>query len=1131
MKLSLRIQPSRRPYLVIASVLVVANLLVMALAAALLIQSRQQVDHQAEVQTRNLTQTIDSSISAMVEKIDVSLRDTQHQLELARRAGHPDVAALQRYVAVQESYLPEIDGLRVADADGRLWAGKGVLASGAPRIADRGFYQHFKQSDDGSLYMSQPYFGRVNQKWNVSFVRRYNNPDHSFAGVVFATYSLDHLQHVANQLDLGPHGVISIRNVSLASLARIPLSSNGKILKIGDKDVSQSVRTLVQSGVYFASYRAVTPFDQVERTFTFHRLRTLPLVVLVGFAREDYLAGWQREADWTVGFCFSFLLLSLLGSRMLFASLRRVSSESDKNRLMLDRSSDGIHILDGQGYLIEASDSFCQGLRYSREEMLGMHVARWDAELPLEQLCTRIAQADPDRPVTFKTVHRRKDGLLIDVEINSVCFFIDGQRYIYASSRDIRERKLADEKLHLAASVFSHASEGIMITEADGTIIDVNQGFTDLTGYSRDEVLGKTPQILSSGRQDAEFYRKMWADLNQQGDWHGEVWNRRKNGEIYAEMLTISTVRDEQGKALHYVALFADITRNKEQEKQLQHIAHYDALTGLPNRVLLADRMHQAMAQVLRRGEMLALVYLDLDGFKAVNDTHGHSAGDRLLGVIAGRMKEALRDGDTLARLGGDEFVAVLPDLADLSASVPVLTRMLNAAAEPVYIDNLMLQVSASIGVTFYPQASEVDADQLLRQGDQAMYQAKLAGKNRYHLFDDEHDRRLRNYHESLEDIRRALAGREFVLYYQPKVNMRSGKVIGAEALIRWRHPDKGLLLPGQFLPAIEDHLLAIEIGEWVIDSALTQMEAWRAEGLRLPVSVNVGALQLQQADFVERLQAQLAAHPEVAAGDLQLEVLETSALKDLTQASEVIDDCREIGISFALDDFGTGYSSLSYLKRLAVGHLKIDQSFVRDMLDDADDLAILDGVLGLATAFRRQVIAEGVESIDQGVMLLQLGCELAQGFCIARPMPAEAFAAWAADWRPDAEWRGCLSVSREDLPLLFACTEHRAWIAGIEKYLAGELKTPLPMDPHRCRFGCWLDEEGVARYGAHSALKTILQLHDEVHQLARTLCALSDQGQRAQALARVGELHVLRAALIAASTELLAADSSDMPV
>jgi diguanylate cyclase (GGDEF)-like protein/PAS domain S-box-containing protein len=1049
-----------------------------------------------------------------VEKIDVSLQSTERELELARRGSPANPAALKRFIAAQESFLPEIDGLRVADAAGVVSLGRDIPVHPFPNIADREYFIHCREINDGKLYMSQPYFGRVNKKWSVAFVRRYNHPDHRFAGVVFATYSLDQLQRLANQLDLGPHGVISIRNTSLASLARVPLTSNGQMLGIGDRRVSKINQELTHSGMAFASYRAVTPFDHYERSFTFHRLNTVPLIVIVGFARVDYLAGWQREADWTVGFCISFLLLSLLGSLLLLHSLGRVKQEGDKNRLMLDRSSDGIHIIDQQGYLIEASDSFCLGLRYSREEMLGMHVSRWDAELTPEQLRARIG--GQDLPVTFKTVHRRKDGSLIDVEINSVRFFMDGQRYLYASSRDISERKLADEKLHLAASVFSHASEGIMITEADGTIIDVNQGFTDLTGYSRDEVLGKTPQILSSGRQDAEFYRKMWADLNQQGDWHGEVWNRRKNGEIYAEMLTISTVRDEQGKALHYVALFADITRNKEQEKQLQHIAHYDALTGLPNRVLLADRMHQAMAQVLRRGEMLALVYLDLDGFKAVNDTHGHSAGDRLLGVIAGRMKEALRDGDTLARLGGDEFVAVLPDLADLSASVPVLTRMLNAAAEPVYIDNLMLQVSASIGVTFYPQASEVDADQLLRQGDQAMYQAKLSGKNRYHIFDDEHDRRLRSHHESLEDIRRALAGREFVLYYQPKVNMRSGKVIGAEALIRWRHPDKGLLLPGLFLPVIEDHLLAIEIGEWVIDSALAQMVAWRAEGLRLPVSVNVGALQLQQANFVERLQAQLAAHPGIGAGDLQLEVLETSALKDLAQAAEVIDVCREIGISFALDDFGTGYSSLSYLKQLAVGHLKIDQSFVRDMLEDPDDLAILEGVLGLATAFRRQVIAEGVETIEQGVMLLQLGCELAQGFCIARPMPAEAFAAWAADWRPDPQWRRCTPVSREDLPLLFACTEHRAWIAGIEKYLAGELKPPLPMDPHRCRFGCWLDEEGVARYGAHSALKTILQLHDEV---------------RAQALARVGELHVLRAALIAASTELLAADSSDMPV
>jgi diguanylate cyclase (GGDEF)-like protein/PAS domain S-box-containing protein len=572
-------------------------------------------------------------------------------------------------------------------------------------------------------------------------------------------------------------------------------------------------------------------------------------------------------------------------------------------------------------------------------------------------------------------------------------------------ARDITERKRANESLQLAAGVFSHAREGITITDARGTIIDVNAAFSRITGYSREEALGQNPRMLSSGQQDAAFYRLMWSALLAQGHWSGEVWNRRKGGEVYAAMLTITAVRDPQGDTVQYVALFSDITAVKEHQSQLEHIAHFDALTGLPNRLLLADRLHQAMNQVARRGQHLAVVYLDLDLFKGINDLHGHAVGDELLVALAHRLKESLREGDTLARMGGDEFVAVLIDLESASHSLPLVERLVRTAAQPVAVGELELQVSASLGVTFYPQAQEMDADQLLRQADQAMYQAKLSGKNRYHLFDAEQDSSIRGHHESLENIRMAMERAEFVLFYQPKVNMRTGQLVGAEALIRWQHPQRGLLAPAAFLPATEDDPLAVAIGEWAIDTALRQVESWREAGLRLSVSVNIGARQLQQDDFVERLQGILALHPTVDPAMLELEILETSALKDMAQVSQVIEACAQFGVLFALDDFGTGYSSLTYLKRLKVTLLKIDQSFVRDMLDDPDDLAILEGVIGLARAFKREVIAEGVETVAHGTRLLQLGCELAQGYGIARPMPGTAMVAWTRTWRPDPAW------------------------------------------------------------------------------------------------------------------------------
>ncbi len=475
----------------------------------------------------------------------------------------------------------------------------------------------------------------------------------------------------------------------------------------------------------------------------------------------------------------------------------------------------------------------------------------------------------------------------------------------------------------------------------------------------------------------------------------------------------IVVARDDDGKPLRMIGTNTDISERKEYERTLKHIAHFDALTNLANRVLLADRLQQAMAQAHRRNQLMAVVYLDLDGFKHINDQYGHLVGDQVLITLALRMKEALREGDTLARLGGDEFVAVLIDLEDVSASTPLLARLLAAAAQAVSVRDLSLQVSASLGVTLYPQKQDLDADQLLRQADQAMYQAKLAGKNRYHIFDADQDSHLRHQHEALERIRQALAHDELVLYYQPKVNMRSGKVIGAEALIRWQHPEQGLLAPSAFLPLIENHPLAVAVGEWVINTALTQMEHWHAAGLDLPVSVNIGARQLQQGNFVPQLRAILAAHPHLQPDWLELEVLETSALADMAQVSQVIEDCAQFGVKFALDDFGTGYSSLIYLKRLQVTSLKIDQSFVREMLDDADDLAILHGVIGLASAFRCQVIAEGVETVAHGTLLLQMGCELAQGYGIARPMPAECLPAWVATWPSNAEWRALAQSGR----------------------------------------------------------------------------------------------------------------------
>ncbi|TVT58960.1 MAG: EAL domain-containing protein [Azoarcus sp. PHD] len=705
--------------------------------------------------------------------------------------------------------------------------------------------------------------------------------------------------------------------------------------------------------------------------------------------------------------------LELVRLQERFSRMARKRLETEKqlqysknyNRMLFETTPVGLALRSRDGRLLDVNPAFAAILGRTIAETKALNYRdiiepeRADDEVrQLERL--RVMESC----CRYEVDYRHRDGHSIPVRVSSMVLERGGERLIWSSVEDVTADKQAEASLRLAASVFTHAREGIFITDAEGRIVDANQTFCEITGYAREEFIGEPANLLGSGSQTPDYHAAMWRMLRERGHWYGEIWSDKKGGEHYAAMLTISSVRDISGGTTNYVALLTDITLMKAHEKQLEHIAHYDALSGLPNRVLLADRLKHAMAQSQRRGLSLAVAYLDLDGFKPVNDTHGHDVGDKLLNVLSDRMKDALRDGDTLARIGGDEFVAVLTDLHTRKDGEVVLDRMLQAVAEPVTVDGLVLRVSASIGVTLYPQDA-AEAEVLMRHADQAMYLAKQAGKNRCHFFDVSYDAELKALHASRQAVREGFERGEFLLHYQPKVNLKTGVVVGLEALIRWQHPVRGLLVPDGFLPQIEDHVISVEVGEWVIDTVLSQLDAWRAAGLNLPVSVNVGARQLQQGDFVVRLAALLAAHPGVDPQLLELEIVETNALEDMEQVCELMHACLAMGVRFSLDDFGTGYSSLTYLRRLPAGLLKIDQSFVRDMLDDADDMAIVEGVVGLAAAFQRDVIAEGVETVAHGTKLLELGCVLAQGFGIARPMPSDAVLAWVASWRPDSAW------------------------------------------------------------------------------------------------------------------------------
>ncbi|WP_081960684.1 sensor domain-containing phosphodiesterase [Nitrincola sp. A-D6] len=528
-----------------------------------------------------------------------------------------------------------------------------------------------------------------------------------------------------------------------------------------------------------------------------------------------------------------------------------------------------------------------------------------------------------------------------------------------------------------------------------------NKASEQLYGYTLEEALGQQLENLiipSEDRSEVKAAIVSWLQGNEEIP-SGELTLQRKDGSrlrVFSSHVMHTTSVGQ--KELYCVDV--DLTALKAVQQELKQLAHFDALTSLPNRTLLADRLNQMLNMSRRHNHLVAVAYLDLDGFKHINDTHGHNMGDLLLKQLAQSMQSCLREDDTLARIGGDEFIAVLGNINVMDDCELLMERLLEAASSPVILDGHSLKVSASIGVTLYP-LDESDPDQLIRHADQAMYLAKQAGKNRFQFFDIQLEDEICKKQRARQSIAEGLEREEFVLYYQPKINMRTLTLEGAEVLVRWQHPQLGLLSPGIFLPVTEGHELGIKLGEWVINTALMQMQTWKQQGFDCPLSINVAAQQIQLDNFSLFMQSALAAHPRVNAEDVELEILETSALSDIEQVTQIMLDCRRLGVSFSLDDFGTGYSSLAYLKRLPIECLKIDQSFVRDMLTETDDLSIIQGILSLAAAFNLRVIAEGVETPAHCRKMLALGCELAQGYGIARPMPADALPDWVSETLP----------------------------------------------------------------------------------------------------------------------------------
>ncbi len=568
----------------------------------------------------------------------------------------------------------------------------------------------------------------------------------------------------------------------------------------------------------------------------------------------------------------------------------------------------------------------------------------------------------------------------------------DGRRLAITMAMDMTERKRAEDEMSLAAMVFQSCSEGMTVTDADGAIISVNPAFTRLTGYSLQDAFGNTPRILKSGRHDLAFYEAMWHDINTSGHWEGEIWNRRKTGEIYVEWLTINTIFNEDNTPQRRVALFSDITQKKASDELIWQQANFDPLTGLPNRRMFHDRLEQEIKKAHRNNLPLGLLFLDLDGFKAVNDTLGHSMGDELLKEATTRLLDCVRETDTVARLGGDEFTIILTNLDETHSVERVAKAILAKLVQAFILGEHCAHVSASIGITLYPSDADNVGD-LLKNADQAMYAAKDQGRNRFNYFTQAMQETVQNHLRIATDLRIALAEHQFELYYQPIINLATGSLHKAEALIRWHHPEQGLISPAKFIPIAEETGIIIDIGDWVFRNAATQVARWRK--LYCPqfqISVNKSPVQFGNRQTPYQILLAYLDELGLPGDSIVVEITESLLLKPSATTSEKLLAFRDAGIQVAIDDFGTGYSCLAYLQKMDIDYLKIDQAFVHDLTPDGKNRALCAAIIVMAHELGLKVIAEGIETQQQHDLLTAAQCDYGQGYFYSKPLTAAAF-------------------------------------------------------------------------------------------------------------------------------------------
>jgi diguanylate cyclase (GGDEF)-like protein/PAS domain S-box-containing protein len=658
---------------------------------------------------------------------------------------------------------------------------------------------------------------------------------------------------------------------------------------------------------------------------------------------------------------------------------------------------DAIFLHDLDGNILEVNDKVLSMYKVNHDTALKLSIQKDYSghNNDINKLPDLWHKAINGEPQLFEWEAKRPyDASLFNVEVYLCRIKFDNQDRILASVRDITLRKNTEKQLRMWGEVLKNSGEAIFITDAESTIYLVNEAFTKITGYTAEDVIGQKPNIFKSGRHDRQFYQNMWAALLDHGYWQGEIWDRRKDGSIYPKWSTISQIQDTQHKTTHYIAMFNDITERKISEEQIHYLAFHDVLTGLPNRRLLKDRLQFFLEHAQRSSDKLAVLFIDIDNFKTINDSLGHSAGDKLLVQLSKRLSTCLRTTDTLGRFGGDEFVIILSDIANPDYVATISERIRENLYDPFHINGFDLIITVSIGISLYPVDGN-DHEHLVKNADTAMNQVKENGRNNYQFYTADLNILISEQLSLINSLRTAVKEEEFILFYQPKINSMTGKITGVEALIRWNNPAMGLVAPLKFIPLLEETGLIMPVSDWIFSEICKQHTTWISLGLPpISIAINISAIHFQKTDFLDSVNATLA-ECTIDRNCIEFELTEGILLDDTEEAINKMNQLKKMGIKLTLDDFGTGYSSLSYLRKFPIEKIKIDQSFVQNMMTTQNDMEIVKIITMLSKTLQLRTIAEGVESKEQVLLLQEINCDELQGYFFTKPMPGNLFAEW----------------------------------------------------------------------------------------------------------------------------------------